>query len=112
MGRENFAETAERETKEETGLIIKAGKVLCVSHRILDRHGVGITFHSEIIGGTLSLEKKEITEAKWLAPEEITNMPKIEITHNAYSAAVSFKKGKQLVYSTIKRTAENLNFTE
>ncbi len=76
-GKVDFGETvlsaAKRETKEETGLILKNPKIFCVTDEIIpDAHYVTIGFMCTAFDGELQLlEPTEIVEWKWFAFNEI-----------------------------------------
>lgn len=59
-----------RETKEETGLTIKAQKIIAVNEAFFQEkghHALFITFRTEIISGKISIQdKEEIIEITWV----------------------------------------------
>ena len=84
---ENLVDGARREVKEETGLDVQIKGLLGVFNLVkrnhpeakTDIHCVKIIFAAEVVGGELSFDKDEITEARWFSQEEIERMEKDEL---------------------------------
>ncbi len=70
---ESFEEAGIRETLEETGVLLKDLKVLCVSNdRVEDAHFVTIGLFCEKFEGELEVrEPEKITEWKWFALDHL-----------------------------------------
>jgi len=71
---ESFAEGAARELKEETGMILKKAKVICVNNDKNEHaHFVTVGFFAEQYSGEPKvMEPDEITEWKWF---ELNKLP-------------------------------------
>ena len=61
--------TAERETREETGVAIEVGRLRLVDAR--RSLGVSFVFDADVVGGTLDPQLGEIAETGWLTRDEI-----------------------------------------
>lgn len=72
---ENFVEGAARELKEETGIILKKSKVICVNcDKNEFAHFVTVGFFAEeFLGEASVMEPDEITEWNWF---DLNNLPK------------------------------------
>jgi 8-oxo-dGTP pyrophosphatase MutT (NUDIX family) len=75
---ENAAQTAVREMWEELGLHIKVVRIVGVHANLNSTYAngdqvriVGVVFFALITGGTRHLEKTEIADLAWMAPQEI-----------------------------------------
>jgi len=73
---ETFDSAAIRETKEETGLDVSLGKILCIGHQRIDNEVVVVVFPSSSCRGKLKIPKNEIEDARWFSAQEIDNMKK------------------------------------
>ena len=87
---ENVIDGLKREFLEETGLIIKVGKFLCLNEYIENKlHAIELFFITDIVGGDLltgmdpehSVENQMIKNVKFLSFEEIQNLPDQQL-HN------------------------------
>lgn len=67
---ETLEQAVIRETKEETGLTIKAQKIIAVNEAFFKgkgHHALFITFRADIISGEISIQdKEEIIEITWV----------------------------------------------
>jgi len=72
---ETFEEVARRELKEETGLLLKKGKVFCVNNeKSPETHCITIGFLAmEIEGEPKVMEPDNISEWKWFELNKIPN---------------------------------------
>ncbi len=102
---ETFSDAAKREAKEETGLDVETGDMICIAHQNFDDSVVIVTFKSKVTAGDVSFPQDEIEEIKWFSFNEIKQLDKEKVTHSAYNSIVAFKKKRQLNYSTSKLTA-------
>ncbi len=70
---ESFEDAARRETLEETGIILKSMKIICVNNDIAETsHFVSIGFLSEDFEGDARvMEPDKITEWGWFALDEL-----------------------------------------
>jgi ADP-ribose pyrophosphatase YjhB (NUDIX family) len=66
---ERFEDTVVREVREETGLHVKAGRLLHVKSGYKLR--VEVAYEAEFTGGTLTIDSVEILEAKWFSPHDL-----------------------------------------
>ena len=82
---ESPAECARRELREETGLEIKLGPVVCVGRESSPDH-VGISFIARLIPGNLQLSS-EIIEARWFRPDDLP-APLQTFAHKSITVAV------------------------
>lgn len=102
---ETFTEAAKREVKEETGLDVELGKVLCIGHRYMEKQKIITTvFKAKSIKGTLILQEDEIEQAKWFLLEEIKNIEKEKICHIVPNAIKAFEHNEQIIYKTNRVT--------
>ncbi|WP_327074478.1 NUDIX domain-containing protein [Kitasatospora purpeofusca] len=70
---ETLAEAAEREAKEEAGVVAKAGRIVDVSERITDDlHDVFTVFSAELLSGepTASEHDDDVTEVAWVPVDQ------------------------------------------
>ena len=75
---ESILEGAIRETKEETGFDIKLDSILCIQY-LEDKSILKIIFNATIISGSISFDKNEIMDVKWIPIEELELMTKNEL---------------------------------
>lgn len=68
---ETIAEGAKREILEECGLEVEITGIL---HVRKNSEWVNIAFSTNIIGGEIRFDKKEILDAKWFPLDDIINM--------------------------------------
>lgn len=66
---ETFETTVEREVFEETGLTVKAGRLIRLNSGF--RLRVEVAYEAVLTGGTLEIDPVEILEAKWCAPDRL-----------------------------------------
>jgi len=70
---ESLAQAAIRETREEVGYEVKLTRLVGLYSRSgWIHHGLHVAvFAAEIIGGELVIQKEEVLEARWFAPDEV-----------------------------------------
>lgn len=100
-GHVEFGETLEaavvREVEEETGLKVRPVKLLLVQEAIfapefyLPRHYIFFDYLCELIGGTLSLDKRELQDYLWTKPEEATGLSVEPYTRRVIEAYLHFR---------------------
>lgn len=66
---EDFPGTVVREVKEETGLEVRAGRLLRLTSGFKLR--VEVAYEAVLVGGTLRLDPFEILEARWFARDDL-----------------------------------------
>lgn len=66
---ERFEETVAREVREETGLEVKAGRLLKLTSGY--RLRVEIAYAAQLTGGTLKLNAMEVIEVGWFTPQNL-----------------------------------------
>ncbi|HEX4813880.1 MAG TPA: NUDIX domain-containing protein [Nonomuraea sp.] len=66
---ETLEGTVEREVFEETGLTVKAGRLLRVRSGF--RLRIEVAYEAVVTGGTLRIDPLEILEARWCAPDRL-----------------------------------------
>lgn len=66
---EEFGATVAREVREETGLEVKAGRLVRLNSGYKLR--VEVSYEAELIGGTLKIDSFEILEARWFSPDSL-----------------------------------------
>ncbi|GLW98469.1 NUDIX hydrolase [Microtetraspora sp. NBRC 16547] len=66
---ETFEETVAREVREETGLVVRANRL--VRLRSGFRLRVEVAYEAEFVGGTLRTDGFEILEAGWFSPDDL-----------------------------------------
>ncbi len=80
---ENPVSAAKREAEEETGLQVDITHFLGVYNFVkparatedhVERHVVKLVFVGKVTGGAITLDPKEIMDARWFTPEEIYDM--------------------------------------
>ena len=77
---ENVFDGAIRETKEETGYDVELTGILSIIDHINGEENIlKITFNANIIGGSLTFDKKELLDVKWIAIDEIAAMTDKEL---------------------------------
>ncbi|GHJ36671.1 NUDIX domain-containing protein [Streptomyces sp. TS71-3] len=66
---EEFGATVAREVREETGLDVKAGRLVHLKSGY--RLRVEVAYEAQFLGGDLAIDSFEILEARWFTPEEL-----------------------------------------
>lgn len=96
---ETLREGAEREAREETGLVVRAAELLGVFDRIVPDAAGGFLYHyvlidflCERISGELQAGA-DAAGARWFTPDEVRQLPLAEETAKVIQAA--FEKSKQ-----------------
>ncbi|MFI6448806.1 NUDIX domain-containing protein [Kitasatospora sp. NPDC050543] len=70
---ETLAEAAEREAKEEAGVVVEARRIVDVSERIADElHDVFTVFSAQLLSGepTANKQDDDVTEVAWVPVEQ------------------------------------------
>ncbi|MFE1553459.1 NUDIX domain-containing protein [Streptomyces sp. NPDC058734] len=68
---EEFGATVAREVKEETGLDVKAGRLVNLNSGYKLR--VEVAYEASFVGGEITTDSFEILEARWFSPDELPN---------------------------------------
>jgi len=94
---ETLRAAAEREAREETGLIVKAGEVLEVLDRIIPGRGGAPEYHYVLIDFLCSVVEGRLraggdaADVRWASPEELAEFrlesPAMRVIQKAFSAA-------------------------
>jgi 8-oxo-dGTP diphosphatase len=94
---ETLRAAAEREAREETGLIVKAGEVLEVLDRIIPGQGGAPEYHYVLIDFLCSVVEGRLraggdaADVRWASPEELAEFrlesPAMRVIQKAFSAA-------------------------
>ncbi len=72
---ETIFEGAKREIFEETGLNVELTGILRIENRVMtDNEFMGIVFSTNIVGGEVKIDPREILDIKWFTYEEVLNM--------------------------------------
>ena len=72
---ETILEGAKREIFEESGFNVELTGILSISNRVLpDDEFIGVIFSTEITGGEIRIDPREILDIKWFTYDEILNM--------------------------------------
>ncbi|MCX5376697.1 NUDIX domain-containing protein [Streptomyces sp. NBC_00091] len=66
---EEFGATVAREVKEETGLDVKAGRLVNLNSGYKLR--VEVAYEASFVGGEITTDSFEILEARWFSPDEL-----------------------------------------
>ncbi|MFI9723791.1 NUDIX domain-containing protein [Streptomyces sp. NPDC052396] len=66
---EEFPLTIAREVKEETGLDVKAGRLVHLKSGYKLR--LEVAYEAQLVGGTLKIDSFEILEASWFSPDSL-----------------------------------------
>lgn len=72
---ESIFEGAVREAKEETWFDVELDSILSIQY-FVDRGVLKIIFNATIKSGTISFDRNEIMDVKWIPIEELENMSK------------------------------------
>jgi len=97
---ELFEECATREAFEETGFVVRLGRLVGTFHfRALGANVVKKILEAEIIGGELNPPDSEIEMAKWFSADEMEN--EMEFTAGTIISVKDFISGEfEKVYHT------------
>ena len=72
---ETIFDGAKREIFEESGFNVELTGISIISNRVLpDNEFIGVLFSTEIIGGEIRIDPREILDIKWFTYDEILNM--------------------------------------
>ncbi len=80
---ENVAQTAVREVLEETGLHVEPLSILAIHAtpmlNVVYPNGdqirnVGVVFRARLLGGSMSIDNQEVSDASWIRPEDIPTL--------------------------------------
>ncbi|MBB4915076.1 NUDIX domain-containing protein [Streptosporangium saharense] len=74
---ETFEDTVVREVREETGLEVRATRLLHLKSGYKLR--VEVFYEAELVGGTLSIDSTEVLEAEWVSLDSLP--PGLQETH-------------------------------
>ena len=100
---ESILEGAIRETKEETGYDVKLDSILCIQY-LEKKNILKIIFNATIISVSISFDKNEIMDIKWIPIEELELMSEKEL--RSYNSNISIindsKNNKQYPLEIIK----------
>ncbi|MFF8958985.1 NUDIX domain-containing protein [Streptomyces sp. NPDC014894] len=66
---EEFGGTVVREVREETGLEVRAGRLLVLNSGF--RLRMELVYEAELVGGTMEIDSFEILEAGWFSPDDL-----------------------------------------
>lgn len=100
---ESAAECCEREVLEETGLVVRVGRLVGVyssPHRIIEyadgnrRQGVTLSFEAEVIGGELGISN-ETTAFGFFSPEQMESM---DVMESSYDRVVDAFVGQEAAF--------------
>ena len=93
---ESILEAARREAEEETGLRLEPVKVVCFGELINSKdfyrpaHFIYFDCVLDVIGGELKLQKDELSEAKWLTPQEALRLDLAESYEESIRKYIEF----------------------
>ena len=80
---ESVFEGAKREIFEESGLEVELTGIALIGNRVMeDDELLGLVFSTEIIGGEIKINPREILDIKWFTYDEILNMKDELRTYN------------------------------
>lgn len=66
---ETLEDTIVREVQEETGLKVRVGELVRLKSGFKLR--MEVAYEAEFIGGSLTIDSREILEAKWFSPDKL-----------------------------------------
>lgn len=80
---ESVFEGAKREIFEESGLEVELTGIALIGNRVMeDDELLGLVFSTEITGGEIKIDPREILDIKWFTYDEILNMKDELRTYN------------------------------
>lgn len=80
---ESVFEGAKREIFEESGLEVELTGIALIGNRVMeDDELLGLVFSTEITGGEIKINPREILDIKWFTYDEILNMKDELRTYN------------------------------
>ncbi len=80
---ETIFEGAKREIFEESGLEVELTGIALIGNRVMeDDELLGLVFSTEITGGEIKINPREILDIKWFTYDEILNMKDELRTYN------------------------------
>jgi ADP-ribose pyrophosphatase YjhB (NUDIX family) len=80
---ESIFEGAKREIFEESGLEVELTGIALIGNRVMeDDELLGLVFSTEITGGEIKINPREILDIKWFTYDEILNMKDELRTYN------------------------------
>lgn len=80
---ESVFEGAKREIFEESGLEVELTGIVLIGNRVMeDDELLGLVFSTEITGGEIKINPREILDIKWFTYDEILNMKDELRTYN------------------------------
>ena len=81
--KESVFEGAKREIFEESGLEVELTGIALIGNRVMeDDELLGLVFSTEITGGEIKIDPREILDIKWFTYDEILNMKDELRTYN------------------------------
>ena len=102
---ESILEAAIREAKEETGFDVKLDSILCIQY-LEEKSALKIIFNASIVSGTITFDKNEIMDVKWIPIIDLENMTENEL--RSYDSNISIIKGSKNNISYPIEIIENL----
>nr|WP_145160553.1 NUDIX domain-containing protein [Paenibacillus terrae] len=96
---ESIEEAAEREFKEETGLVTKSGRVICLRSGTQERNGeiqvsLYIVFEMKLVSGSMIKDEAEIADMKYWHIEDVKSSNEIiELSKSIITTAWETKNG-------------------
>ncbi|OZB96172.1 NUDIX domain-containing protein [Paenibacillus sp. XY044] len=96
---ESIEEAAEREFKEETGLVTKSDRIVCLRSGTQERNGkiqtsLYIVFEMKFVSGSMIKDEAEIADMKYWDIEEVQKSNEIiELSKNIITTAWETKNG-------------------
>ena len=88
---ESVFEGAKREIFEESGLEVELTGIALIGNRVMeDDELLGLVFSTEITGGEIKIDPREILDIKWFTYDEILNMKDELRTYNLIVNSITY----------------------